>query len=121
MPDRKSLASTLWLASLLALLGSVLVAPIRTTGFVSFSTRLDCLRRNFVLPLGQPTTDLSAAMATDAVLEVDALPSESEEQERADALDGPRVALLIPCSFRKVADRQLVAPHSILSLYPLRC
>ena len=60
-------------------------------------------------------------MPTDAVLEVDALPSESEERERADALDEPRVSFLIPCSFRKVSDRQLIAPRSILSLYPLRC
>ena len=60
-------------------------------------------------------------MATDAVLQVDALPSENEEQDRADALDGPRVSFLIPYSFRKVSDRQFIAPRSILSLYPLRC
>ena len=95
--------------------------PIRTSGFVTVSSRPDCLRRNFALPPGQPTTRLSAAMATDAVLEVNALPSENEEQDRADALDEPRVSFLIPCSFRKVPDRQLIAPRSILSLYPLRC
>ena len=67
MPDRKSLVSTLWLTSSLALLASVLVAPIRTSGFVSVSSRPDCLRRNFALLPGQPTTRLSAAMATDAV------------------------------------------------------
>ena len=121
MPDRKSLVSMLWLTSSLALLASVLVAPIRTSGFVSVSSRPDCLRRNFALPPGQPTTRLGAAMATDAVLEVNALPSENEEQDRADALDEPRVSFLIPCSFRKVPDRQLIAPRSILSLYPLRC
>ena len=73
MPDRKSLVSTLWLTSSLALLASVLVAPIRTSGFVSVSSRPDCLRRNFALAPGQPTTRLSAAMATDAVLQVNAL------------------------------------------------
>ena len=121
MPDRKSLVSTLWLTSSLALLASVLVAPIRTSGFVTVSARPDCLRRNFALPPGQPTTRLGAAMDTDAIVEVDALPSESEEQDRADALDEPRVSFLTPCSFRKVPDRQLIAPRSILSLYPLRC
>jgi hypothetical protein len=60
-------------------------------------------------------------MATDAVLEVDVLPPESEEQDRADALDEFRVSFLIPCSFRKVPDRQVIAPRSILSFYPLRC
>jgi hypothetical protein len=121
MPDRKSLVCTLWLTSSLALLASVLVAPIRTSGFVSVSSRPDCLRRNFALTSVQPTTRLSAAVATDAVLLVNALPSESEEQERADALDEPRVSFLIPCSFAKVPDRQLIAPPWILTLYPLRC
>ncbi len=119
MLDRKSLVCTLCLTSSLALL----VAPIRTLGFVTVSSRPDCLRRNFkvALPPGQPSTCLSKAMATDAVLEVDALRSESEEQERADVLDEPRVSFLIPCSFRKLPDRHLIAPRSILSLYPLRC
>jgi hypothetical protein len=121
MPDRKSLVCTPWLTSLLALLASVLVAPIRTSGFVSVSSRPDCLRRNFALSPVQPTTRLSAATATDAVLQVNALPSENEEQDWADPLDEPRVSILIPCSFRKVPDRQMIAPRSILSLYPLRC
>jgi hypothetical protein len=121
MSDRKSLVSTLWLTSSLALLVWVLVAPIRTSGFVTVSSGPDCQLRNFVLFPGQPTIRLSPAMATDAVLEVDAIASEIEEQDGADALDDPRVSFLIPCSFRKVSDRQLIAPRSILSLYPLRC
>ena len=121
MPDRKSLVSTLWLTSSLALLASVLVVPIRTSGFFSVSSRPDCLRRNFALPPGQPTTRLSAAIATYAVVLVNALPSENEEQERADALDEPQGSFLIPCSFPKVSDRELIAPRSIVTLYPLRC
>jgi len=127
MPDRKSLVSTLWLTSSLALLASLLVPPIRTSGFVSVSSRPDCLRRNFALAPGQPATRLSAAMATVAVPQVNARPSEKalrseyEEQDRADPLDEPRVSFLIPCSFGKVLDRQLIAPRSILALYPLRC
>jgi hypothetical protein len=121
MPDRQSLVFTLWLTTSLALLASVLAAPIWTSGFITVSSRPDCLRRNFALPPGQPTTRLSAAMATDAVLQVNALASEDEEQDRADALDEPRVSFLIPCSLRKVPDRQLIPPQSILSLYPLRC
>jgi hypothetical protein len=121
MPDRKSLVSMLWLTSSLALLASVLVAPIRSSGLVSVSSRPNCLPREFARPPGQPTTRLSAAMATDAVLQVNALPSENEEQDQADPLDEPRLTFLIPCSFRKVTDLQLIAPRSILSLYPLRC
>jgi hypothetical protein len=59
-------------------------------------------------------------MATDAVLQVKALPSEDEEQDRDHPLNDPRVSFLIPCSFRKVTDGQVSAPHSILSRYPLR-
>jgi hypothetical protein len=121
MPDRKSLVSTLWLTSSLALLSSVLVAPIRMSGFVTVSSRPDCLRLNFALPLGQPTTRLSAAMSTDVVLQVNALPSDNEEQDWDVALDEPQASFLIPCSFHKILDRQSIAPRSILSFYPLRC
>jgi hypothetical protein len=121
MPDRTSLVATLWLTSALALLASVLVAPIRASGFVSASSCPDCLRRNLALLPGQHTTRLNAAMATDAVPQVNALPSENEEQDRADPRDEPRVSLLSPCSFRKVPDHQLIAPRSIVTLYPLRC
>lgn len=119
MPCRKSLVSTLLLASALTLLASVLVAPIRSSGFISF--RPDCLRRNFALPPGEPTTRLSATIATDAAPQVNAHRSEEEEQDGADALDEPRTSFLIPSSFRKVPDRRPIAPRSILSLYPLRC
>jgi hypothetical protein len=121
MPKRKSDCSTLWLTSSLALLAWVLVAPVWTSGFVSVSCRLECLRRNFAEAPGQPTTRVGAAMATDAILQMNALPSENEEQDRADPLDEPRISFLIPYTFRKVPDRQLTAPRSILSLYPLRC
>jgi hypothetical protein len=120
MPDRKSLVSMLWLASSLAVLALVLVAPTRATELLTDTSRIDCPSRNLALAPGEPTTHFSAGMATDAGLEVNALPSENEELE-ADALDEPRVSFLIPCSFRKVPDRQLIAPRSILSLYPLRC
>ena len=94
---------------------------MRTSGFVTGSSQPVCLCRDFALPPGQPTTRLSTAMAADAVLQVDVLPFENEEQERADALDEPRVFFLLPYSFRKIPDRQLIVPRSILSLYPLRC
>jgi hypothetical protein len=121
MPDRKSLVSTLWLTSLLALVASVVVAPIWTPGFVTVSSRPGSLCRNSALPQGQPTTRLNAPIATDAVPQVKALPSQDEEQDRDDALYEPRIPFLIPCSFRKVPERQLIAPRSFLSLSPLRC
>jgi hypothetical protein len=111
----------LWLSSSLAMLASVLVAPIRTSEFISVFSLSDCVRCNVAVPPGQPTARLKAAMATDAVPQVNALPSENEEQDRADPLDEPRVSVLIPCSFRKLPDRQFVAGRWILSRYPLRC
>ena len=121
MSDSKSFVCTLWLTSSLALLASLLVVSVRTSELGSDSSRPDCHRRNFAQAPGQPTTCVSAAMPTDVVLRVIALRSENEEQDGADPLDEPRISFLIPCSFRKVPDRQLTAPRSILSLYPLRC
>jgi len=121
MSDRKSLVSPPWLASSLVMLGLLLVAPIGTSGFVTISPRSDGFQSNFVLLSCQQTTHLSAATASDTVLVVDALPFEDEEQERPDVLAEPRVSFLNPCSFRKIPDRQLIAPRSVLSLYPLRC
>ncbi len=121
MPDRNSLVPKLWLLCSLALLASVLLAPMRTAGFVGGSARPDGVLRNLVLPPGPPATYLNAATTKETVVQVNALPSENEEQDRADALDEPRVSFLLPCSFRKVPDRQLIVPRSILSHYPLRC
>ena len=121
MPDRKRLVSTLRLTSSLALLALVLVASIRLSGSATDTYRPDCLRSNFTLLPGQPTTRLSAAIARDADRKMRALPSGNEEEEGADALDESRVSFLSLCSFRKIPDRQLIAPRSILSLYPLRC
>src|SRR5262249_27770347 len=107
--------------SSLALLALVLVEPIRLSGYVTVSSRPDCLRSDFTLPPGHPTTCLSAAMATDDVQKMKALPSVNEEEERGDALDESRAFFLRLYSFRKVPDRRLSASRSIPSLYPLRC
>jgi hypothetical protein len=60
-------------------------------------------------------------MASDAVLEINALPYEEEEQDRADAPDDPRVSFLIPFYLPKVRDLPLISPRSMFSLLPLRC
>src|SRR5438309_1043004 len=112
MPDRQSLVSTLWLATSLALLASVLATPIRASGFFTVSSRPVCLRRNFAPPPGEFTRRLNQAMDSDAVLEMNALAYEEEEQDRADAPDDPRVSFLIPFSFPKARDLPLVAPRS---------
>ena len=121
MSNRKNFIFTFGLAPLLALLVWVLVVPIRTSGDVTVSFPPDCLRLNYALIPSQPTACLTAAMATEAVLHVDAFPSEDEEQDRAVSPNEPQVSFLSPCSFRKIPDCQLIAPRSILSLYPLRC
>ena len=121
MSDRKSLVSAFWLSSALAFLVPVLVAPGRTLGFAPVSPRAESLRPDFVIFPGQSTTGIDAVPAIDEVLQVSALASENEEQDRVDALDEPRVSFLLPCSLPKAPDRQSIAPRPILSLYPLRC
>jgi len=121
MSDCKHPLSILGLTFLLTLLALMLVAPIRLAGFVSVSSHPDCLHSDFTLPPGQPTASLSATTATDAVWKMKALHSENEEEEGADALDESRVSFLNLSSLRKVPDRQFITPHSILSLYHLRC
>ena len=121
MPDRQSLVSTIWLTSVLTLLAWVLAAPIPTSGSVTISAPVDGPHPNRVLPPGQPTTCLSSTVPPNDVFDVNALPTEDEEQDRADAAHEPRPSFLIPCSLRKVFARKLIAPRSILSLYPLRC
>lgn len=121
MPDRKSLVSTLWLTSSLALLASVLVATIRTSEFNNASSRPDGLRRDFALPPVQATIRLGAAMGTDALQQVNALSFEIEEQDQVDAPGESRITFLVPSSLPKVPDRQSIAPRPIRSHYPLRC
>jgi hypothetical protein len=122
MPDRKSLVSTLWLASSLALLAWVMFPPLRTSGVVSVSFQHECLRVDFAVSPGQPTVCFSRTTTTDRVQQVKAISTEEdEEQERFDALDEPRTSFLISASFRKMPDRNSIARRSILSVYPLRC
>jgi hypothetical protein len=121
MLGRERLVSTLCLTATLALLAFVLVSPIRGSGVVTASSRSNCLHRDFVLPPCQPATRFTGAIATDGVLERNALPPENDEQDRADALDEPQASFPVPCCFRKLPDRHLSAPLSILSNYPLRC
>ncbi len=121
MTIRKSFVPTLWVILALALLASVLGPSSRATAAAT-ATRIASLRRDFTLPPTQPTTRFKAATDPDSVVPVDDFSSdENEEQDWADALDEPLVSLLSPYSCRKVPDRQLISPHSILSLYPLRC
>ncbi len=122
MLERKRLVSTLWiLFSGLALLVAVFLAPIRTSGFVTVSSRPDCLRRNFALPLGTSTSRLSAVVIPEVALEENALSLEDEEQDWVDPLHEPLVSFLPLSSFRKLPDRQSITPPTLLSHYPLRC
>ncbi len=121
MPNRKCLVSTLWLITSLALLASVMVAPIRTPALPTVSSRTDCLRRNFARPPGQPTTLLREAMAMSLILEANALSPEEEEQHRDNPQNESRATFRTPGSFRKIADHQLSSLGSIDSRYPLRC
>jgi hypothetical protein len=122
MPDRKRLVATLGLAASLMLLVPVLVASIRSSGFVAISARPDCLLSKIILTPGQSTTCLSIPKATVPIRELKALLSKNEgEEEEADALAEPQISFLSLGSVREVPERRLIPPLSILSHYPLRC
>lgn len=121
MPDRTRLASPIRLISSLPLLVLVLITLVGTAGPAAGSYPPDRFRRDLALVHSQPTPQLDSVTASDPVLEMNALAVENEEQDRADVLDEPRFSFVIPCSLRKALDRRLIAPRSILSLYPLRC
>jgi len=124
MSKRKSFDSTLWLRAsltLLAIVASLLVAPIRTWGVVAVSSLPDCLRGNFAQRTVEPTILSSELLAPHTVLQVKALASEDEKQRGESALGESRVSFLMPWCFRKVPNRRLIVPPSVLSHYPLRC
>ncbi len=121
MPNRKILISTLGLASSLVFLAIFILAPSQSLRFVAFSAPSESTIANSSSDTRQPTSFLSTAISPESVLVVDALRSETEEQDLADPLDEPRISFLNPRSFRNDTDRQLIVPRSILSHYPLRC
>lgn len=122
MPDRQNLVATFWISASLILLASELVAPIQPSGCcTTASDRPDSLRSSFTLPPGQPTTRLGTAIAADGDFQINGLPVEREEQDRADAYDEPQISFRIPCSLLIIPDRQAIACLSVPSHYPLRC
>ena len=124
MPDRKSLVSALWLTTSLALLASVLVAPIRTSGFFTVSSRPDCLRRNFALPPSQTTLLNVPPVGTNAgqILALETEEEERDEEQESDwILSNVLLRLAPPRSFSRVAYHGLVASHLTQAYFPLRC
>lgn len=121
MSDRKELVSLSRLMPSLVLMALVLAAPVRSTKFVTVSQRAEGLSPNLALVPSQPMARLDAAVDTEFVMRVNALPSESEEQDWADALAEPRFSSPVPNSLPNALDRKPIASRSIPSLYPLRC
>jgi len=124
MFDRKSFDSTLWLSvslTLLAIATSVLVVPVQTWQVVAESSSPDCLRDNFARRTVETTILSSVLLTPDTVLRVKAFAPEEEQQGGESALGQSRVSFLMPWCFRKIPDRRLIAPLSVLSLYHLRC
>jgi hypothetical protein len=121
MPDGKRRSFTLCLSASLMLLAAVLVAPIRVSGLVAAPSRPDCLRGIFIRPRGRHTSHLDRAKATRTARQPKAVACGNEEEDRTDAHPEAGVSVPLPRSFRRVADRPLIARRSLLSLYPLRC
>lgn len=122
MPNRQAFARFSWFLPSLALLALLAVAPSRPSSDTSPGpTPPHGLRRDASPLPGQPTLLLTAALPTDDLPQVTALPYETEEQDRADAFQEPRFPFFTPCSFSKVATHRLIALRTTLARYPLRC
>ena len=121
MSDQKSLVFTLGLVALVLLLVTVPSRPIRTSEFDAVSFERDGVRHNIAVRSSQSKPHLCAGTGAGAVLEVNALRSENDEEDRVDAVDERRISFSVPCCFRTISDHQLIVPRSIISLYPLRC
>lgn len=124
MADCIRLVSKLWLATSLALLAWVLVAPMETSGSVTVSSCPGLACRDFSPSRSQAAACLSAGTDSDDVLKVEACPSEVEdndEKNRDAALCESRLSSLTTCILSFVPDRRPIAPPSILSFHPLRC
>ena len=133
MSDRRRCGPTPRLGTTLTLLvmvASVLVAPMRTHGALAASSPPDGLPGTSVPGNVTPAILHSASRAPDAAprayglaAKEDEQPGESalEEPRGESALEEPRVSFFMSWRFRKDPDRRVVAPFSILSLYHLRC
>ena len=119
MPDRKTPFPMFWPGPVLALLAWVLIAPTWPTG--AGPARVSCAVMSFCPPANPQATSLGAAIPIDTLPQVNALPSEGEEQDQVDAPGEARLSFQIPGSFRTVAPLRLIVPRPIPSLYPLRC
>ncbi|WP_435018311.1 hypothetical protein TA3x_000275 [Tundrisphaera sp. TA3] len=118
MPDRQCLAATFRLPFLLALLASLLIAPIWASGFAPGPAGPNPARRRNLAP---PTTRIQAAAESYAMARMKALPCEEEERDQADAPGEARAPFQASRSFGILPDRRSFAPGSIPSPYPLRC
>ena len=124
MTDRIRLVFKLWLATSLTLLACVLVSPSLTTGSVTVSSRPVHASRVLSPRPGQLSGCLTAATCSDDVPQVEALPSETDDDDEQQRDASPcvlRLSSLTSCPFNVISDRRPIVPPSIPSFHPLRC
>lgn len=123
MRDRKSLVPTVWISSTLALLASVLAAPILSAGFSALVVRPTCLRRNFALPCTESPARLALSATAASAPPATELSSAIEREER-DPLDLPRsfrTSFVLERPSGDVSPFHRSDPLPACSTYPLRC
>lgn len=120
MTDR-NLFDTMWLACSLALLSTAVVEPAHSSSLVTVTSRAECLRRCDTSTPDHLAPCLCAAIATEDVVEMDALLFEEEEQCRAEALVDSQLRFFVPSCFPQTLERPSISARTPLTLYRLRC
>jgi hypothetical protein len=124
MLKHKRLVATLWFVSSLALVASVPVGPMRTSGFGTVSPHYGCLNESLVVCPSQ-MAGLTATRDGKNARPVVALYSEEEErddeQESAGILPNVLLRLTPPRSFSRIAHHSFVASYLKQADSPLRC
>lgn len=121
MSDRLRLGVRVPYVPLLILVASLLVAPGRPAGVVVGAACAGSTPAVMGDRPDRPTVSFSAPPTTFAVPRVNALPSEIEEQDGVEPLDGPRVLPLSFLSFHRHLDSRACVLRPNLSHYPLLC
>lgn len=122
MPDRTYLAPALWFSVALALLASLLVSPIRTSGSHTVSSGSVASQASTLSSLDLTPPYFSTVPVGVVAMSRDKCLSSMGEQEGSEVLDLPRAcAFFFACEYRWTCNRALRIPLPNLSHFPLRC
>lgn len=122
MASRNVLYRIVCVASTIALVAAVIVAPIRSTGTIACSLNPDCIRLDFVLP-ASGSIQTTAKSVPSSPLRVKAISSEDEgKDERNGVADSASCFVFVPSpAVSSEPVRASAVSGLVRSIHPLRC